>query len=251
MRVIVTRPAAQAGPWVEGLRAAGVDAVALPLIDIGAVDDPAPVQAAWRDLAVVDLVMFVSANAVAHFFAARPERAVWPAGVQAASTGPGTSAALRAAGLDDVQIVEPDADAPAFDSEALWAKLAGRDWAGRRALVVRGEDGRDWFAQTLRHHGAQVDFVTAYRRLAPVPDDAGRAVLAAALAAPAAHLWLFSSSEAVGQLSALAPAADWSGSRALASHPRIAQAARDAGFGRVDTVAATVPAVVTAAGCGR
>lgn len=232
MRLIVTRPAAQAGAWVAALRDAGVDAVALPLIDIAAVDDPAPLHQAWRELPACALAMFVSANAVQHFFAARPEGASWPAGTLAGSTGPGTSAALRAAGVGDA-LVEPAPDAAAFDSEALWARLRDRDWAGRRALVVRGEDGRDWLAQTLRERGARVAFVAAYRRCAPVLDAGARALLAAAQAQPAGHGWLFSSSEAVAQLRALAPAADWSKALALATHPRIAEAAREAGFGQV------------------
>ncbi|MDQ3273162.1 MAG: uroporphyrinogen-III synthase, partial [Pseudomonadota bacterium] len=42
-------------------------------------------------------------------------------------------------------------------------------------------------------------------------------------------VWLFSSSEAVGHL----PPGDWSQGRALATHPRIAEAARAAGWGVV------------------
>jgi uroporphyrinogen-III synthase len=247
MRIIVTRPAAQALPWVAQLQALGVDAVALPLIAIAPVDDPAPVRDAWAGLPRHALVMFVSANAVAHFFAQQPAGVRWPDGVLAGSTGPGTSGALRAAGVPPALIAEPAADAPRFDSEALWTRLAGLGWAGRRALVVRGESGRDWFADTLRHHGAQVDFVAAYRRLPPRPDAAERALLAAALAAPGAHLWHFSSSEAVGRLGEIAAAADWARSLALASHPRIAQAARALGFGRVEPVAVTAEAVAAAA----
>jgi len=235
MRLIVTRPAAQAVAWVGELRALGLDAAALPLIEIGAPADAAPVLAAWQRLAQFSLVMFVSANAVGRFFG--PVAGSWPAGVRAGSTGPGTSAALREAGVPPVAIVEPPAQAGRFDSEALWAQLAAEDWAGRRALVVRGEGGRDWLAETLRGRGATVDFVAAYRRLPPRPDTAQRALLQAALAEPAQHLWLISSSEAVGHLRALAPGADWSTSRALASHPRIAQAARDAGFGHVQQLA--------------
>ena len=234
MRVIVTRPPAQAADWVARLHALGVDAVALPLIGIAPVNDPAPLHAAWAALPGTALAMFVSANAVAHFFAARPAGASWPAGTRAGSTGPGTAAALRQAGLPPQQIVTPADDAPAFDSEALWALLAHEDWAGRRALVVRGEDGRDWFAETLRARGAEVGFVAAYRRLPPALDAAGRRLVAEACAAPHAHLWLFSSSEAVGHLRTVAPDADWSAAHAVASHPRIAQAARDAGFGAVD-----------------
>src|SRR5207244_580625 len=38
-RGLVTRPAAQAGMWVEQLRARGINAEALPLIEIAALDD--------------------------------------------------------------------------------------------------------------------------------------------------------------------------------------------------------------------
>lgn len=233
MRLIVTRPPAQAAAWVAELQALGQDAQALPLIDIGPPADVAPVAAAWHALADDALVMFVSANAVAQFFAHRPPAAAWPPALQAGATGPGTVAALHAAGLAPAQMVAPPDDAPSFDSEALWAELQGRDWAGRRVLVVRGEDGRDWLADTLRSRGAQVRFVAAYRRIAPRPDTAQLALLAAAQAAPAQHLWLFSSSEAVAHLCALVPRADWSRSQAVASHARIAQAARDAGFAAV------------------
>lgn len=241
MRLIVTRPLAQAQGWVESLRALGLDAQALPLIEIGALDDPAPVHAAWRSLGGLALVVFVSANAVERFFAARPAGAPWPAGLAAGSTGPGTTAALRAAGVDRIEA--PAADAPQFDSEALWSRLASRPWAGQRVLVVRGEDGRDWLADRLRAQGAEVAFVAAYRRRPPQLDATGRALLAAALSAPAQHLWVFSSSEAIAHLQGLAPDADWGPSRAAASHPRIADAARQAGFGRVDLVAPDPPAL--------
>lgn len=253
MRLIVTRPAAQAEAWVLALQALGCDAQALPLIDIAAVADSAPLRAAWQALPRYTLVMFVSANAVQHFFAAGASvasagAATWPHTVRAGATGPGTAAALRVAGVPASALVEPAADAPRFDSESLWAQVAHEDWAGRRALVVRGEDGRDWLADTLRERGATVDFVAAYRRLSPQPDAAGHTLLAQALADPASHLWLFSSSEAVAHLESLMPGADWSRSQALATHPRIAAAARATGFARVQLTAPTTEAVALAAG---
>ncbi len=248
MLAIVTRPPAQAAAWVAQLQALGVGAQALPLIGIAPPADPLPLRAAWGGLAAMALVVFVSPNAVQHFFAERPAPLAWPAGTLAASTGPGTTAALRAAGLAGAQIVEPAADAPSFDSEALWARLREQPWAGRQVLVVRGEDGRDWLAGTLTERGATVHFVAAYRRLPPQLSAAGRALLHAALAAPQAHLWLFSSSEALGHLHRLQPGADWSASLAAASHPRIAQTARDAGFGSVRLVAPTAEAVAALLG---
>ncbi len=231
---IVTRPAAQAGPAVLALQAAGLRAAALPLIAIGPPADPAPVHAAWAALPACALVMFVSANAVQYFFALGPvAKPAWPAAVIAACTGPGTAAALRAAGVPATAIVLPPPGAPQ-ESESLWEQLTHLPWAGRQVWVVRGEQGRDWLAECLREQGAHVNFVAAYQRQPPTPDAAGRALLAAAQAASEGHLWLFSSSEAVANLQGLAPGADWSRSAALASHPRIAAVARGAGFGTVD-----------------
>jgi uroporphyrinogen-III synthase len=249
MRVIVTRPPAQADEWVDALRALGVDAVALPLIGIEPLADEAPLRAEWQRLAGYALVMFVSANAVRHFFAAG--RGAWPAQVLAGSTGPGTSAALRAAGVGAAQRVEPAADAPTFDSEALWQRLSALDWQGRRVLVVRGEEGRDWLADTLRSAGAEVTFVAAYRRTAPRWSEAQHALLAEACATPERHLWAFSSSEGLQHLVALAPQADWSRAQAVASHPRIAAAARAAGFGVVHEVPPQPGAVAEVARAGR
>jgi hypothetical protein len=74
--------------------------------------------------------------------------------------------------------------------------------------------------------------VAAYRRWRPaVPDAAGRAA-GAALAAPADHLWLFSSSEAVGHLRRWRPGRLVAPPRA--GHPPAhRRAARALGFGQV------------------
>jgi uroporphyrinogen-III synthase len=244
MRVIVTRPAAQAAPWVRRLRDEGIDAASLPLIAIAPPADPAAVAQAWHRLDGATLAMFVSANAVEGFWAARPPGVVWPPALRAGSTGPGTTQALLDAGVARASIVEPAADAPAFDSEALWARLEGEDWRGRRVLVVRGEGGRDWFADTLRSRGAEVGFVAAYRRSMPVADPDARTLIARALAVPQSHCWHFSSSEAAQALAALEPGADWSASLALATHPRIVQSVRAIGFGRVEAVEPGLPALL-------
>lgn len=240
MPLIVTRPAAQAAEWLARLRDLGVHALALPLIDIAALDDTSSVQAAWADLPGCALAMFVSANAVQHYLAAAPAGSAWPAGVLAASTGPGTSAALLAGGVPGAAIVQPAAEAASFDSEALWQQLKGLPWAGRGVQVVRGEGGRDWLADQLRAQGAALRFVTAYRRLPPRLGADGASVLKQALTAPERHVWHFSSSEAIGHLldlgRALQPVAAWASALALATHPRIVQAALDAGLGQVHRV---------------
>ncbi|HWI12393.1 MAG TPA: uroporphyrinogen-III synthase, partial [Burkholderiaceae bacterium] len=200
MRVIVTRPAAQAADWVAWLRAQGIDALALPLIAIAPIADATPLVQAWNRLAAYRLVVFVSPNAAERFFAQRPAAQGWPPGVLAGSPGPGTTRALLALGVPSAQLVEPAQDAPQFDSETLWAQMRGQDWHAAQVLIVRGDGGREWLAQTLRAAGARVAQVAAYRRTAPTFDAAQAGLLQAALAEPARHLWLFSSSEAIEHL---------------------------------------------------
>jgi uroporphyrinogen-III synthase len=244
MKVLVTRPAAQAAEWVARLGEHGIAALALPLIEIVDPVEPAEVSEAWRGLAGQALVVFVSPNAAERFFAARPAAMAWPEGPIVASPGPGTTQALAALGVPRDRIVAPAVDAPQFDSEALWQQLAGREWSGRSVTIVRGDGGRHWLAETLTAQGAAVRFVGAYRRVAPTLDAAARAMLREAIAQPAAHLWFFSSSEAIAHLIVLAPAADWGGARALATHPRIAERAQRAGFGSVRACRPTLDAVV-------
>ncbi|HEY6511926.1 MAG TPA: uroporphyrinogen-III synthase [Burkholderiaceae bacterium] len=243
MQLLVTRPQPQADEWAAALRAHGVAAHALPLLQIVPASDPAA-AAAWAALPDHSLVVFVSPGCVASFFAQRPPAGAWPTVTQAAATGPGTSLALREAGVPAAAIVEPPRDAEQFDSEALWRVLATRSWRGRRVLIVRGDGGRDWLADRLREQGAEVAFVQAYRRTLPSLSAPQRALLAAALAAPAHHCWLFSSSQAVAHLGQLAPQSDWSSGCAMATHPRIAQTLRAAGFGTVWPVRPTLDAVL-------
>jgi len=246
MRVIVTRPAGQAEAWVRSLRSQGVDAVALPLIDIEPLADLEPLRAAWAALPQFMLVFFASPNAVAGFFAARPAGAAWPDGTWAGAPGPGTAQALGGVGIPPAQMRQPPADSSRFDSEALWATLVETDWSGHRILVVRGESGRDWLADQARAAGAQVEAVAAYRRRPPQLDAAGQAVRERAIESPGETLWLLSSSEAVRHLAALSPAEGPAlppGSRALATHPRIAETARAAGFTHVWSCAPSLAAV--------
>lgn len=237
-RVLITRPKEQAAVWVQALRARGLDAQALPLIDIASVDDLDPLRAAWSQLANYELVMFVSANAVAHFFSVRGVLQPWPAHTLAGSTGPGTTGALRAAAVPEHHIVEP-APGATLDSESLWMRLRQRNWTGKRALIVRGEEGRDWLAEALRAAGAEVSFLAAYRRLPPRLDLEGRALLAQALAHPGRHCWVFSSSQAVRHLQALTqewPSPPRMSGTALVPHPRIAQSVSEAGFDQVQVI---------------
>jgi len=239
--LLVTRPRPQCAAWLARLAELGVRAVALPLIEILPARDLVPVQAAWAALAAVDLAVFVSPNAVEQFFA--QASGPWPANTLAACVGPGSAQALVRHGVPATQVVQPAGDAASLDSEHLWEQLAPlRDWAGARVLLLRGDGGREWLAERLAEAGASVEAVTVYHREGPRLDAAETALLDDVLAAPRAYVWLFSSAEAVGHLKGLALA----GQRAIATHPRIAEAARAAGFVPV-VLARPAPEAVTQA----
>ncbi len=251
-KVLVTRPSEQAVNWVRALRAEGVDAVAAPLIAIGEAPDVAAVDAAWASIEQWSLLVFVSPNAVTQFFARQASGRSWPQRLRVAAPGPGTGAILRERGVPAEQVVEPAADSENFDSEALWQQLGESNWHGARVLIVRGEGGRNWLAARLRDAGAEVEFLAAYQRGEAKPPEPVRATMQQALAHPAEHLWFFSSSESVANLLSLQLLSDTelrlalSGSRALATHPKIAESARHAGFG---TVLQSRPGVAEVVAC--
>jgi uroporphyrinogen-III synthase len=254
--VLVVRPRAQALAWVAELAALGVAARALPLIEILPAPEPARVEAVFAAVeasTAQPVLVFVSPNAVLGFFAAVASargvaaRAVaWPAQARAAATGPGTVAALQACGVPPQCIVAPAAAGGQFDSEALWAGISAWPWAARPVWIVRGNGGRDWLGRQLRDAGADVRVVQSYGRAAPVLDADERALLAQALAEPVRWIWMFSSSEAIDHLEALAPGTRWGAGRALATHPRIAERATALGFGAVAIVSPSPAAVAVA-----
>ncbi|WP_341906773.1 uroporphyrinogen-III synthase [Polaromonas sp. YR568] len=240
--VIVTRPAREAEAWVTQLQQAGFAAEALPLMGIVAADNPAAVAEAWRGLHAFSACLFVSGNAVEFFFRSKPAMPL-PPQTRFLAPGPGTAAALVALGVAPSQIDMPAADASQFDSEALWRVIGLRDWQGQRVLVVRGDSdgagtgtakpGRDWISNQWQVAGAQVDFLSVYQRRAPQLNAAQ--MERARRASVDGSVWLFSSSEAVAHLAAQADieGIGWRQARAVATHPRIAETARAAGWGVV------------------
>ena len=258
MRVIVTRPLADARQWVHDFQAAGLDAIALPLMEVTGPPVTQAVDDAWQGLAVFDAVMFVSGNAVTHFFKQKsPQSAVFSAQaatkIRAYAPGPGTADALLRAGVARERIDLPAPEAAQFDSEALWAVVQPQVVPGFRLLVVRGVTaqaqgqpsgvGRDWFAQQVQAAGGTVDFVVAYQRSVPEWTQAERALAQSALAD--GSVWLLTSSEAVAHLSVLCAGHSLQQTKAIATHPRIARSARSAGFGVVGESAPSLQALLS------
>lgn len=225
--IVVTRPARQAAGLVEQLAALGARPLVVPAIVILPPSDRSALDRAHATLDTYDIAVFVSGNAAEY---GAPARGAWPARVRAFAPGPGTAAALVAVGVTDVQV-----PTTTFDSEGLLALPALADVRGRRVVIFRGDGGREALGDALRERGAQVDYVTCYRRAAP---ESGIGGLADALREGRVHAFTITSSEGLDNLWALFDAAARERVRQVpffVPHPRIAERARGLGLTAVAT----------------
>ncbi|THF64423.1 uroporphyrinogen-III synthase [Pseudothauera rhizosphaerae] len=230
LRILVTRPAAQADALCEAIAAHGGTPVRFPVMAIEALADTSALEDLADRLGTFDLAFFVSPNAVQHALRAILARRAWPAGVAVATVGKGSERALAEHGFTGV--IAPDSG---FDSEAVLALPAFAPEAvrGRRVVVFRGDGGRDLLGDTLRERGAEVEYVTCYCRALPPVEPALLQGLAERGELDAISL---TSSEGVRNFltlfgGELPPAL--ARIPVFASHPRIAEQATLAGFSRV------------------
>lgn len=158
--VLVTRPAHQADALCELIAGAHGRPIRFPTLEITGAADPATVKAQLAHAADYQLLVFVSANAVAYAFDLLPDSL--PLDQQVAAVGRATCRALSECGLDPTLV--PD---DRFDSEALLALPQLQDMRGKRVLILRGNGGRELLAETLRQRGAEVDYAEVYRRQRP------------------------------------------------------------------------------------
>ncbi|KQQ45763.1 uroporphyrinogen III synthase [Duganella sp. Leaf126] len=273
--VVITRPLAQARPLAARVAALGLAVEVLPLLDITPLPEPTDLLAAIARLTApqprsqspsqpgsnpqaepqapvqshpqpppppyYQLVAFVSPNAIDAAFL---HLKTVPPGVTWAVVGEGSRLALAAHGVaaPGAHVVSPR-DTARSDSEHLLLALDLAALAGKRALIIRGDGGRELLADGLRAAGVQVDVVCAYRRAPPVLTPALAATLRRLLGSD--NHWIITSSEALrglcallAELDARAPAdgRSWVVSmqqqHLIVPHARIAETAHNLGFCR-------------------
>jgi uroporphyrinogen-III synthase len=231
--VVITRPAAQARAFAQRVAALGRQAIVFPLLEISPLPDQAPLQAALAELPSYALVAFVGPNAID---AAFNHLSSWPRAVAIAVMSDGSRKALAQYGVTDqnASIFSPR-DPLRADSETLLAALDRSALQGKKALIVRGETGRELLADALRSAGVVVTQVAAYRRTVPLLDESARRQLLDLIESQ--NDWVVTSSEALRNL--LQMAASTTGAAGVAklqrqcllvSHLRIAENAQKLGF---------------------
>ncbi|HTF57304.1 MAG TPA: uroporphyrinogen-III synthase [Planctomycetota bacterium] len=152
LRILVTRPRAQAGQLAGPLRRLGARVRVHPAIEIRAPRSWSKVDREIARLDRYDALVFTSVNAVEAFFGrAGKNRALPPTG----AVGPATAAALRARG------VRPAWVAARFTTAALGRMLRGQ------VLHPASEPHSPDLAREARRRGAEVVEPVVYRILRP------------------------------------------------------------------------------------
>jgi uroporphyrinogen-III synthase len=114
------------------------------------------------DLSTLDQVIFISINAVEHFFSAlQTQQIIWPSNIQVTTIGKGTAQSLKKWNI------RVDNVPPIPNSEHLLSLPIFQNIAHQKVLLVKGEGGRDEIASTLMKLGAHLIPIEVYRRDVP------------------------------------------------------------------------------------
>ncbi|HUH88863.1 MAG TPA: uroporphyrinogen-III synthase [Pusillimonas sp.] len=162
--IVLTRPQGRNETLAQELAQLGLKPLLMPVLQIR----PAAVQGTLPTPEHYDLVVFVSGNAVVSYFHQLDQAVTtprpWPEHGLVGVVGAATAAAVERTGRVPSQcIVRPD-EADEQDSESLWRVLQPKLAQVRNALIVRGQEGREWLGGQLEDAGIQVHRHTAYQR---------------------------------------------------------------------------------------
>lgn len=174
-RVVVTRSRQQVSELSRALRAAGAEAIEVPVIGVAdPTDGGAALRAAVNELATYDWVVITSPNGARRLLAALEEVGADARGfgsAKVAAIGSGTAGVLADGGIRADLVPEP------FVAEALLESLGAPAAGCSRLLLARAEVARDVLPDGLRGRGWEVDVVAAYRTVAATISDAQRAAV--------------------------------------------------------------------------
>jgi len=167
LRVLITRPQAQANALADAVIARGGDVLVHPMLRI----EPLAREQASRSLQQrldqrsIDAALFISTNAVNHGVPVlRMVSESRRAATACYAIGSATAARLGELGF------ECAAGDAAMNSETLLELESLQQVEGKTIVIFKGEGGRPTLARTLSERGATVIESAVYRRLGPLID---------------------------------------------------------------------------------
>ena len=160
MSILVTRPSPQGEDLVSRLRALGREAWSFPLIEFTPGRELSQLAGHLSTLGENDLLFALSQHAVEFAHAQlHQQNQPWPQKPGYFAIGRTTALALHKVSHHDVRYP--------FDqevSEVLLQLPELQNIAGKNALILRGNGGRELLGDTLRSRGANVTFCECYQR---------------------------------------------------------------------------------------
>ena len=172
MSILVTRPSPAGEELVSRLRALGKVAWSFPLIEFTPGRELATLPDRLTAFSANDLIFVLSQHAVAFAHAHLQHHGLhWPLAPRYFAIGRTTALALHT--VSGINVRYPlDREI----SEVLLQLPELQNIAGKRALILRGNGGRELIGETLTARGADVDFCECYQRSAKYYDGAEEAM---------------------------------------------------------------------------
>jgi len=167
--VLVTRPEQQAANFIGLLEAKGIEALSFPCIEIQQVKLDRSLEETLSTLDKIDLIIFISVNAVEQTSMLMQQQAIEPSLITAKIATIG-KATLKAAKLAGFKVsLSPE---NGFNSESLLKlkELQSDCINGNKCLIVRGVGGLEHLADELTQRGAKVSYAEVYQRKKPLLD---------------------------------------------------------------------------------
>lgn len=167
--VLVTRPQRQAVEFIKLLKDKGINSLPFPCIEIQPVELSEPLKAVLNTLNNIDLIIFISANAVISAEAILQQQSIEPLSISAkiATIGKATFLAAKRSGFK--VDLSPDSG---FNSESLLAlnELQTDQIKETQCLIFRGVGGLEYLSDELQKRGAKVQYAEVYQRVKPLFD---------------------------------------------------------------------------------
>jgi uroporphyrinogen-III synthase len=164
LRIVITRPAAQAVDFAERLASLGAIPIVFPTIQVETLRDNPELDRALTNLHNYDWLVITSVNGVAAIFERLSALGIHrlPGSLKVAAIGPQTAAALRSVG------VQPDFVPQEYIAEAILPGLG--NLLHLKVLLLRADIARPALTESIRQAGGEACEIPAYRTLAGQPD---------------------------------------------------------------------------------
>lgn len=165
MKVLITRPCAQANDFADQLREAGFEPIFFPVIEIRPIENNTELDNAIKNIQKYDWIVFTSVNAVTY----SPLLLGEGLGVRVAAVGTKTADALRK------RNVEPNFIPDEFLGEAIMSGLG--DVKDKWILLPRSEIAREELPRAIVNAGGIAHEIIVYKTLPAEIDLHGLATL--------------------------------------------------------------------------